>query len=59
MAAPADAVEVIAADLRTVAVELHANLVAAPASRAAALLREERERRRGDGRRLHRVSATG
>ena len=40
--------------LTHVAVEVDPNLVAASASRAAALLREERGRRGGDGRRLRR-----
>lgn len=49
MPAPADGVKMVAADERTIAVEMHANLPARAASRAdGARVREGREHRGGD-----------
>ena len=49
MPAPADGVKMVAADERTIAVEMHANLPARAASREdGARVRERRERRGGD-----------
>jgi len=49
MPAPADPVEVVAAHLRAVAIEVDANLVPRAAPRAAPLIRERWERRDVDG----------
>jgi len=47
MPAPAHPVEVVAADERAVAIEVNPDLVPRAAARAAALIREGRERRDG------------
>ena len=51
--APTQAMEVVATDETTVAVEMHANLIPGAAPRAAALIREGREGRGVYGFRWH------